>query len=268
MATIGILQAIILGIIQGLTEWLPVSSSGHLALVQLAMDLQVPVFYDAVLHLGTLTGVFAVYRKDIAGIVKSISGRDKAEGAYPQGKKMLWFIILGTIPTGAIGIAFRSFFEYSFYDPLSIGAGFIITGIFLLITLFLKAGNKKLEPVDAVLIGVGQGLSIFSSISRSGATVAAGMFRGVEREQLVRYSFLLSIPAIIGAVVVDIISAEEQQRAELYSIGIESYITGAAISAIVGYASIRALIKLVIGGKFYLFAFYCFAIGIATFFLL
>lgn len=181
---------------------------------------------------------------------------------------MLWFIILGTIPTAAIGVAFRSFFEYSFYDPLSIGAGFIITGVFLLVTLFLKAGSKQLGPADAVLIGVGQGLSIFSSISRSGATVAAGMFRGVEREQLVRYSFLLSVPAILGAVLVDVLSAEEQQRAELYSIGIESYIAGAAISAIVGNASIRVLVRLVIRGKFYFFAFYCFAVGIATFFLL
>jgi undecaprenyl-diphosphatase len=135
LATIGILQAIILGIIQGLTEWLPVSSSGHLALVQLAMDLQVPVFYDAVLHLGTLTGVFAIYRKDIANIARSISGRDKSEGAYPQGRKMLWFVVLGTIPTAAIGLAFRSFFEYSFYDPLSIGIGFIVTGVLLLITM-------------------------------------------------------------------------------------------------------------------------------------
>jgi undecaprenyl-diphosphatase len=257
-----------LGIIQGLTEWLPVSSSGHLALVQLSMGLQVPVFYDAVLHLGTLTGVFAVYRKDIANIVRSVFGRDRIEGTHPQGRKMLWLIILGTIPTGIIGLAFRSFFEQSFYDPLSISIGFIITGILLFITLFLKAGSKKLGPTDAVLIGVAQGLSIFSSISRSGATVAAGMFRGVEREQLVRYSFLLSIPAILGAVAIDVISADEQERAGLYSIGAESYVIGAAISAVVGYASIRALIKLVIKGKFYLFAFYCFAIGIATFFFL
>jgi undecaprenyl-diphosphatase len=265
---IGILQAIILGIIQGLTEWLPVSSSGHLALVQLAMGLQVPVFYDAVLHLGTLTGVFAVYRKDIANIMKAIIGRDKGEGAYPQGKKMLGFIILGTIPTAILGLTFRSFFERSFYDPLAIGVGFIVTGILLLITLLLKGGSKRLRPVDTLLIGVGQGLSIFSSISRSGATIATGMFRGIEREQLVRYSFLLSIPAILGAVGVDLISADEKETAALYSIGAESYVIGAAISAVVGYASIRALIKLVIRGKFYLFAFYCFAIGIATFFFL
>ena len=268
MATIDILQAIILGVIQGLTEWLPVSSSGHLALVQLAMDLEVPVFYDAVLHLGTLTGVFAIYRKDIAGAVKSIFGRDRAEGKYPQGRRMLWLIMLGTAPTAAIGMIFRSFFEYSFYDPLSIAAGFIVTGVLLLVTVLLKAGSRQLGSADAVLIGVGQGLSIFSSISRSGATVAAGMFRGVEREQLVRYSFLLSIPAILGAVLLDAILAEEHQRAELYSIGIESYLIGAAVSAIVGYVSIHILIKLVITGKFYLFAFYCFAVGIASFFLL
>lgn len=268
MASIDILQAIMLGIIQGVTEWLPISSSGHLALVQLAMGLEVPVFYDAVLHLGTLTGVFAIYRQDIARIVKSIFGRDRTEGKYPQGRRMLWLVILGTIPTAAIGLSFRSFFEYSFYDPVSIGAGFIVTGIFILSTLFLKAGNKKLGPADAVLIGVGQGLSIFSSISRSGATVAAGMFRGVEREQLVRYSFLLSIPAILGAAIIDAISADEQQRAELSSIGIEAYIVGAAISAIVGYVSIRVLIRLVLGGKFYIFAFYCFVIGVATLFLL
>ena len=159
-------------------------------LIQLAMDLEVPVFYDAILHVGTLAGVFAIYQKDIIGIMKSVFTRDKRIGGkYPQGRTMLWFIILGTIPTAIIGMIFRSFFEYSFYDPFSIAIGFIVTGVFVLITAFLKTGYKKLGPVDAILIGVGQGISIFSSISRSGVTVATGMFRGVEREQLVRYSF-------------------------------------------------------------------------------
>jgi undecaprenyl-diphosphatase len=126
----------------------------------------------------------------------------RIEGKYPQARTMLWFIILGTVPTGIIGMTFRSFFEYSFYDPFSIAIGFIVTGVFVLITAFLKAGHKKLGPIDAILIGVRQGFSIFSSISRSGATVATGMFTGVEREQLVRYSFLLSIPAILGAVTI------------------------------------------------------------------
>lgn len=125
-------QAIILGIVQGLTERLPISSSGHLALVQLAMDLEVPVFYDAILHVGTLAGVIAIYQKDIVGIMKSIFAQDKRiEGKYPQGRTTLWFIILCTVPTGIIGMTFRSFFEYSFYDPFSIAIGFIVTGVFI-----------------------------------------------------------------------------------------------------------------------------------------
>ena len=277
-----ILQAIVLGIVQGLTEWLPISSSGHLALVQLAMDLEIPIFYDVILHIGTLAGVFAIYRRDIAGILRSTvafgkgSSKRKSieeEGGeevakYPQGRRMLWLIILGTIPTGIIGLAFRSFFESSFYDPVSIAVGFIITGALVLVTGLLKPGQKKLSSADAILIGIGQGISIFSSISRSGATLSAGLFRGVEREQLVRYSFLLSIPAILGAAAIDVVAMDEQQKAQLASIGVESYIAGTVVSAAVGYASIRILIKLVIKGKFYLFAFYCFAIGVATLLLL
>jgi undecaprenyl-diphosphatase len=278
LAEIDILQAIVLGIVQGLTEWLPISSSGHLALVQLAMDLEIPIFYDVILHIGTLAGVFAIYRRDIAGILRSTvafgEGSSKRKSIeeevakYPQGRRMLWLIILGTIPTGIIGLAFRSFFESSFYDPVSIAVGFIITGALVLVTGLLKPGQKKLGSADAILIGIGQGISIFSSISRSGATLSAGLFRGVEREQLVRYSFLLSIPAILGAAAIDVVAMDEQQKAQLASIGAESYIAGAVVSAAVGYASIRILIKLVIKGKFYLFAFYCFAIGVATLLLL
>jgi undecaprenyl-diphosphatase len=283
LAEIDILQAIVLGIVQGLTEWLPISSSGHLALVQLAMDLEVPIFYDVILHIGTLAGVFAIYRRDIAGILRSTvafgkgsskrksieeEGGGEEVAKYPQGRRMLWLIILGTIPTGIIGLAFRSFFESSFYDPVSIAVGFIITGALVLVTGLLKPGQKKLGSADAILIGIGQGISIFSSISRSGATLSAGLFRGVEREQLVRYSFLLSIPAILGAAAIDVVAMDEQQKAQLASIGVESYIAGTIVSAAVGYASIRILIKLVIKGKFYLFAFYCFAIGVATLLLL
>jgi undecaprenyl-diphosphatase len=282
LAEIDILQAIVLGIVQGLTEWLPISSSGHLALVQLAMGLEIPIFYDVILHIGTLAGVFAIYRRDIAGILRSTvasgegsskrksieEGGGEEVAKYPQGRRMLWLIILGTIPTGIIGLAFRSFFESSFYDPVSIAVGFIITGALVLVTGLLKPGQKKLSSADAILIGIGQGISIFSSISRSGATLSAGLFRGVEREQLVRYSFLLSIPAILGAAAIDVVAMDEQQKAQLASIGVESYIAGTVVSAAVGYASIRILIKLVIKGKFYLFAFYCFAIGVATLLLL
>jgi undecaprenyl-diphosphatase len=135
---------------------------------------------------------------------------------------------IGPVPTGIIGMTFRSFLEYSFYDPFSIAIGFIVTGVFILITAFLREGHKKLGRVEALLIGVGQGISIFSSLSRSGATVATGMFAGIEREQLVRDSFLLSIPAIIGAVVIDAVWAQDTQEApeNIPVIGIESYALG------------------------------------------
>lgn len=177
---------------------------------------------------------------------------------------MLLLIILGTIPTAIIGLVFRSFFEASFFDPIAIGVGFLITGGFIIITGLLKPGTRDLGKTDAVLIGVGQGLSIFSSISRSGATIAAGMFRGVEREQLVRYSFLLSIPAILGAAAIDGVSSTEEERAEFISIPVESWVIGTVVSGVVGYLSIRVLIRFVVKGKFYLFAFYCFAIGLVT----
>jgi undecaprenyl pyrophosphate phosphatase UppP len=143
LATVGILEAIILGIIQGLTEWLPISSSGHLALAQLALNLEVPVFYDLVLHLGTLAGVFVVYGREISCMLRSVVNQKTTEGPYPQGKRMLWLIILGTIPTAMIGLTFRSFFEYSFHDPLSISIGFIVTGILSPDTKFLKPRKQK-----------------------------------------------------------------------------------------------------------------------------
>jgi undecaprenyl-diphosphatase len=274
---IDLLQAIILGIVQGLTEWLPVSSSGHLALLQLAMGLEVPVFFDLVLHIGTLTGVFAIYRKDIFSILSSIyafiglhlssrnrrvsrSSFDKTDITYTR------LIIIGMIPTAAIGIAFKSFFEYSFHDTQAISIGFIATGILVFMTRFLKSSDKKLGNTDAFWIGMGQGLSIFSSISRSGITLSIGMFRGLEKSSLVKYSFLLSIPAIIGASIFDLASADSETLAKMYDIPASSYVAGVFFSAVVGFASIKFLIKVINNQSFYLFSFYCVAIGLVTFF--
>ncbi|CAN5140443.1 undecaprenyl-diphosphate phosphatase [soil metagenome] len=273
---IDILQAIILGIVQGLTEWLPVSSSGHLALLQLAMGLEVPVFFDLVLHIGTLTGVFAIYKKDIISIMSSIyaffglylfsKNRRVSKSSYNRTDiTYTRLIILGMIPTAAIGIAFKSFFENSFHDTHAIAIGFITTGILVFMTRFLKSGDKKLGNTDAFWIGMGQGLSIFSSISRSGITLSIGMFRGLEKGSLVKYSFLLSIPAIIGASIFDLITADSETLAQMYEIPASSYIAGVLLSAVVGFASIKFLIRVINNQSFYLFSFYCVAIGLVTF---
>jgi len=263
------IQAIILGIIQGLTEWLPVSSSGHLALVQLTMGLQVPIFFDVVLHLGTLAAVIGVYRNEVITILysfKSIPLRNKNNGKkiMPDnrlGQRLLFLIILGMIPTALIGLGFKSLFEESFYNMWAIGLGFMISGSMILATKFARQGTNSIGKVDAILIGVGQGLSIFSSISRSGATISFGMFRHIERSELVTFSFLLSIPAILGAGLYDLVFMDTSSFAEIVKMPIESYILGALSAAAVGYVSIKFLIKIINRGEFYLFSFYCFLIG-------
>jgi undecaprenyl-diphosphatase len=266
---IDVVQALILGIVQGLTEWLPISSSGHLALVQLAMDLEVPIFFDIVLHFGTLTAVIGIYRRELLGIIKSIKpiGKKNRDSTgvelrrINRGRRYLLLIILGMIPTALIGIGFRSIFEESFYNMWSIGLGFLITGAMIFVTKFIDKGTNSIRNIDAVLIGIGQGLSIFSSISRSGATISIGMFRHVERSELITFSFLLSVPAILGAGLYDLVFAESASQVEIYQIPIESYIIGTISAAMVGYASIKFLINIINKGEFYLFSFYCFLLG-------
>lgn len=263
------IQALILGIVQGLTEWLPISSSGHLALVQLAMNLEVPIFFDIVLHFGTLAAVIGIYRRELLGILKSIKpiGKNDRDStgvklmSIKRGRRYLLLIILGMIPTALIGVGFRSIFEESFYSMWSIGLGFIVTGAMIFVTKFIDKGTNSIRNIDAVLIGIGQGLSIFSSISRSGATISIGMFRHIERSELITFSFLLSIPAIVGAGLYDLVFADSVSQVEIYQIPIESYIIGTFTAAIVGYVSIKFLINIINKGEFYLFSFYCFLLG-------
>lgn len=263
------IQALILGIVQGLTEWLPISSSGHLALVQLAMNLEVPIFFDIVLHFGTLAAVIGIYRRELLGILKSIKpiGKKNRDStgvklmSIKRGRRYLLLIILGMIPTALIGVGFRSIFEESFYSMWSIGLGFIITGAMIFVTKFIDKGTNSIRNIDAVLIGIGQGLSIFSSVSRSGATISIGMFRHIERSELITFSFLLSIPAIVGAGLYDLVFADSVSQVEIYQIPIESYIIGTFTAAIVGYVSIKFLINIINKGEFYLFSFYCFLLG-------
>jgi undecaprenyl-diphosphatase len=263
------IQALILGIVQGLTEWLPISSSGHLALVQLAMNLEVPIFFDIVLHFGTLAAVIGIYRRELLGILKSIKpiGKKNRDStgvklmSIKRGRRYLLLIILGMIPTALIGVGFRSIFEESFYSMWSIGLGFILTGAMIFVTKFIDKGTNSIRNIDAVLIGIGQGLSIFSSISRSGATISIGMFRHIERSELITFSFLLSIPAIVGAGLYDLVFADSVSQVEIYQIPLESYIIGTFTAAIVGYMSIKFLINIINKGEFYLFSFYCFLLG-------
>lgn len=261
--TVDVIQSLILGIVQGITEWLPISSSGHLALTQLLFNIKVPVFFDLILHIGTLAAVIGFYRTDILKIIKSvIYPRSLNTDETTYYRNLLMLIIIGTIPTAIIAFSLRSLFEFSFYDFFLLSIGFLISGVFIFITKFFNKGSRGIGKLDAFVIGIAQGFSVFSSISRSGITISLGMMRQIDHHQLVKFSFLLSIPAIIGGSVFDFVLMDDAQLSTINDIHISSYIVGFLSAAIVGYLTIKLLIDIINRGKLHYFAYYCLVLGV------
>ncbi|MBI5224334.1 undecaprenyl-diphosphate phosphatase [Candidatus Micrarchaeota archaeon] len=246
-----IFQAVILAMIQGLTEWLPVSSSAHLAIAQILMKVKVPIIFDILLHIGTLIAVVVYFRKTIFEMVKSILKFDKEDENF----KMASFVILASIPTAIIGFTFRGFFESSFSSPFSIGIALILTGTFFMVCEKIK-GSAKISAKHAFLIGIAQGIAIMPGISRSGSTIGTALFLGVEREKATRFSFLLSIPAILGA------AFFEGKDASFAGLDVGIVAVSIAVSGIVGYLSIGFMMKYVKRKGLAAFAKYCWIFGI------
>jgi undecaprenyl-diphosphatase len=244
------LQVFILAVVQGLTEWLPISSSGHLVIAQQLMGLTLPVAFDVFLHLGTLVAVIIFFWRDIAKILRAFFTFDRASPDF----NMALYIIIGTIPTAIIGLAFEGFFESLFSSAHDIGIAFIITGILLLATR-IRGGVKKLSWLTSLIMGVMQGIAIAPGISRSGSTISIGLLSGVDKEQVFRYSFLLSIPAILGA------SLLKYNEIAVSDLGLLT-IMGAMIAAVVGYLAIMFVRRVLLSKKFYLFSIYCFLAGL------
>jgi undecaprenyl-diphosphatase len=249
------LQTIILGVVQGLTEWLPISSSGHLVVFEYLMGLTVPVSFDVILHLGTLASVVVVFWRDIMGILKSLVTLDTKSYNF----KLLLLLIVGSIPTAIIGFTFLGFFESLFTSLTAVGIGFLITTAFLIISKFGK-GTRSLGWLTAIVMGVFQAFAIAPGVSRSGSTISSGLFSGVKREEIFKFSFLLSIPAVLGANLIELNGVVSSDAG--------LYILGAAVAAIVGYFTILLVKKVLLANKYYLFAIYTFAIGLVTLLLL
>jgi len=243
------LQSIVLGLIQGLTEWLPISSSGHLVLAQRLMNLTVPVGVDVMLHLGTLLSVVIFFWRDIKEILVSVFNRDMRDENF----KLFTYVLIGSVPTAVIGFFLMKFFESLFLDVRAVGVGFLVTGLLLLLSRF-RNGNKKLGWKSSLLIGTVQGVSIAPGISRSGSTISTGLFSGVKKEDVFKYSFLLSIPAIIGATIMEYGSVNMNDLCTCSAAGL-------VVAAFVGYFAIKAVKKILISDKFYWFAAYCFVLG-------
>ncbi len=264
-----IYQGIILGILQGLTEFLPVSSSGHLVLGQLYFGIKESVLsFDISVHMGTLAAVLVIYFSDIRAILASVvSCLSRRMAGRPirhlfnedPNLKFALMIILGSVPTALIGLVIKKFEHLLFTSSLVVGLMLILTGSVLWVSRKFyrpRESGAGLDAKRAVLIGVVQGLAVIPGVSRSGSTIAAGMFAGLDRSQAARFSFLLSVPAIFGA---ELLSVKESLKNGL---AIDpATVCGTIVSFLTGLAALKLLLKLVHTGKFHLFAPYCWLAG-------
>lgn len=245
---------LILAIIQGVTEWLPISSSGHLALAEKYMGLSLPVVFDVVLHVGSLFVVIIVMRLEVLEILKAVAHLDfKSQ----QGRLAL-LIVLGSIPTAIIGVVFKSTIESLFSNATAIGIALLVTGVILYASKQRQNQTKSLDSLDAVLIGVAQGVALIPGISRSGTTISTGLSRRIDKQTAFAYSFLLFIPAVIGATV---LTAGEAQNLNAADVDYVAMALGMITTVIVGYISLRLLRAMVLKGRLHLFAYYCWAVG-------
>jgi undecaprenyl-diphosphatase len=250
-----LIQTIILGLIQGVTEWLPISSTGHLRIAEHFFGLSVPLLFDVTLHLGTLIVTLIFFRKEIINILKALVKRDfKTEYG-----RLIPVIVVGTIPTILIGFFLGDALDTYFSSVLALGVWFIVGGVVLYSSKFGDEKRENVTYIDALLIGTAQGIAIIPSISRSGLTIAVALLLGLRREKAFKFSFLLSVPAIIGAL--GLTFYQQRDALTVAGIGWTEIAVGVAVSIIVSFLALKLLWRVIASKKFYLFAIYCFAIG-------
>ena len=259
----------LLGLVQGVAEFLPISSSGHLAIAQNLLGLEgagsVPEFFDVLLHLGTLIAVFAAYWKDICDMVVEFFrgigdlAHRSTPSPVPPARRLILLIIVGTLPLFAV-LPIRKSVQGLADNMVFVGAALIVTG-FLLFLCDRARTERSATWLDALLVGVGQAVATLPGVSRSGMTITAGCFVGYERRFAVRFSFLLSIPAVLGA---NILSLSDAVKSGINTAEVPMYLLGVVTAAVSGYLCIRLLKYVADKGRFGAFAYYCWAVGILT----
>lgn len=252
------LEAVILGLLQGLTEFLPVSSSGHLVIAQYFFGIEQPgITLEVMVHLGTLLSIIWVFRADLIALVNGFI-------AQSEERRLLVLLIMGIIPTGFMGIIGKPFFTGIFDSPLMAGFMLLITGFIVLAISMININVKKIKDMgisDALVIGIFQGIAIIPGISRSGSTILGALWRGLERETAVRYSFLLAIPAIAGAALIE----SQDILDNIGSIALAGPNILAMLTAFVsGIFAIKIFVNLLNRGKFNYIAYYCWIMGTLT----
>jgi undecaprenyl-diphosphatase len=263
-----------MGMVQGLTEFLPVSSSAHLVIVPELLGAQSSLAFDTLLHAGTLVAVIGYFWKDITSMIKSFvaSLLDIPRGKFKEGvaedpyKRLAWLVVVGTIPAGLMGVLLKSEFEALFNSVTIVGFFLLVTGVILWGSEWIAKRNidkkgkdvKEVSFTNSLVIGVFQGLAIAPGISRSGSTIAAGLFSGLERKLAARYSFLLSIPAILGAALIqakDIVN---------FDANTEVMIAGFLSAVIFSYLAVKFMMGYIQKHSLNIFAIYCWIIGALT----
>lgn len=268
-----LLHAVLLGLIQGVAEFLPISSSGHLAIAEHLLGqagaADIPGFFDVLLHLGTLAAVFAAYWRDIREMIAEFfSGvGDLVHGTtptpVPPARRLILLIIVGTLPLFAV-LPVKDLVEGLGDNMYFVGGALLVTGCLLFASDRVRRGRKTERTaalLDAVLVGAAQAVATCPGISRSGTTITAGCFAGFERKFAVRFSFLLSIPAVLGA---NLLSLKDALEARIPWEEVPVYLAGVAVAAVSGYACIRLLKMVAEKGKFGFFAYYCWLAGAVT----
>ena len=282
-----ILQAIFLGIIQGLTEFLPVSSSGHLAIAQNIFEIDTggSMLFDIMLHVGTLAAVFVAYRKDIVRMIREaicicidigantkiwISNRKNDEALrykriiHNNYRKFVVLILVSTIPTGVIGYAAKNLVEAASATLIVPGVCLLLTGVLLVVADFTEDGKKIPRDVsytNGFFIGIAQGISTLPGLSRSGTTITACLVSGFDKRFAVKYSFLMAVPAVLGASVLEIKDAVAE---EITGNLVLCCVIGAVVAGLVGYVCIKVMLSIVRKKKFKCFAIYCLVLGVAA----
>ena len=252
-----LLEILILAVIQGVTEWLPISSSGHLAIAQEYLGLKFPVLFDVVLHLGSLLVVLAVFWKDVIRVLKAVARLDFRS----QDGKLGLYVVLGSVATALIGFIFEDEFVSFFGNLYVVGVAFIVTGCFYILAYAFRWRTSQtvlLDPLRTIAVGIAQGVALIPGVSRSGSTIATGLLLKVEKREAFRFSFLLFIPAVIGATLLTALDAGNFLVAEM---DLVSLLLGLATTVVIGYFSLRLLLNVVLKERLHWFALYCWVLG-------
>lgn len=264
-------MSVILGFVQGVAEFLPISSSGHLTLFQHFFGMEEPdQLFNVLLHFATLLAVFVAYWQDIWEMIVEffcffgdMFSRRNNRGNPPEARRMVLLIVVGTLPLFLV-LPVKDKVEAFGKNPLFVCGALLVTGCILFLSDRLARGRKTARNatlLDVLLVGVAQGVATIPGLSRSGCTISAGMVRGFDRKFAVRYSFLMSLPAVLGATLLEVLDVTDMEGG-VPAENLPKYLAGMAVAAVVGYFSIQLVRLLADRGRFGAFAFYCWGAGL------